>query len=247
MLFEGIINCHNDIYMVLFVLLALYFKKENKIDLAVISIALGALVKYIPIILLPYIIWEKGNLKKMIFYGIEFLVVFFGINFLFLGDISKILSVLGQTEKYANSFYLLLIVGKVKVDVGKVALAGKILFCIIFFIKVVLKINKETDSKTYMHLLLYFFLLVITNFRCWYLMLLFGLLPDLKEKQINEAIAITLIAESANYIVYYLGEGYIYGVPYFLITVITFVLYLLADKLSDKYLNKKNLSNVKGI
>ena len=38
-LFEGIINCHNDIYLVLFILLAIYLKKSEKKGLAVISIA----------------------------------------------------------------------------------------------------------------------------------------------------------------------------------------------------------------
>lgn len=39
-LFEGIMNCHNDIYLVTFILLAVYLKKKDKKGLAVVSIAL---------------------------------------------------------------------------------------------------------------------------------------------------------------------------------------------------------------
>ena len=40
MIFEGIINVHNDIYLILFSLLAIKLKKENQIGLAVLSIAI---------------------------------------------------------------------------------------------------------------------------------------------------------------------------------------------------------------
>lgn len=233
-IFEGLINCHNDIYMITFMLLAIYLKKKEKVGLAVLSIALGALVKYIPVIILPYIIWDKDNFKKMVMYGIEFLLIFFGINLLFLGDVSKILAALVQTNRYANSLYLTLIVSNVPVNVGKIALLGKILFCIIFFIQVVLKIKKETNVKTYVYLLLYFFLLIITNFRCWYLMILFGLLPDMKEKEINLTIAVTLIAEFVNFVVYYLGEGYIYGRIYFIFMMVDIFIYIILNKLIEK-------------
>ena len=241
-IFEGIINCHNDIYMVTFVLLALYLKKKNKIDLAVISIVLATLIKYIPVVLLPYIIWDKNNIKKMILYVVEFLALFFGINLLFLGDVSKILSVLDQTAKYANSLYLVLILLRTRLNVGKIALAGKALFCLIYFIKVVLKIKKETNVRTYIELLLWFFLLVITNFRCWYFILLFGLLPDMKSKDAYLTIATTIIVEFANYVIYYLGEGYIYGWIYFAMCVIPIVIYLLAEKAVEVYKEKKQLT-----
>ncbi len=241
-IFEGIINCHNDIYMVTFVLLALYLKKKNKIDLAVISIVLATLIKYIPVVLLPYIIWDKNNIKKMILYVVEFLALFFGINLLFLGDVSKILSVLDQTAKYANSLYLVLILLRTRLNVGKIALAGKALFCLIYFIKVVLKIKKETNVRTYIELLLWFFLLVITNFRCWYFILLFGLLPDMKSKDAYLTIATTIIVEFANYVIYYLGEGYIYGWIYFAMCVIPIVIYLLAEKAVEVYKEKKQIT-----
>lgn len=47
-LFEGIMNCHNDIYLVLFILLAIYLKKSEKKGLAVISIALRNINKICP-------------------------------------------------------------------------------------------------------------------------------------------------------------------------------------------------------
>ena len=77
-------------------------------------------------------------------------------------------------------------------------------------------------------ILVLFILLAITNFRTWYIMWLFGIFTQLETRDVNKVIALTLISEFSNYIVYYLGEGYIFGGYYFIMTVITFALYCVA-------------------
>ena len=120
-LYEGLINCHNDLFMVFFIISALFFKHEKKTGLAVMSLALGALIKYVPVLLLPYIIFgdkvrikefEKIRiwfvqkvlkkkdtsediklvpLKQVLLYVVEFISIFFGISILIMGNAKYIL------------------------------------------------------------------------------------------------------------------------------------------------------------
>ncbi len=231
MLFEGIINVHNDIFLILFSLLGIYLKKQNKIWLAVISIVLGSLIKYIPIILLPYII-NNEKMKNQLLYLAEFALVFIGLTFVETGNIASILNIVEQTEKYAYSMYLQLYINGVDFDELKViTLIGKIAFCIIYFIQIFVRRKKE--GKNYMWLMMLFILLVITNFRAWYIMWLFSIFTELEPKDINKVIVLTLIVEFANYIIYYLGEGFIYGGYYFTIVIFTFAIYCMAEKMHE--------------
>lgn len=241
-LFEGLMNCHNDIYLVLFMLLAMYFKKSKKKGLAMASIALGTLVKYVPVILLPYILFDanekiikddkKINFKyigKMLLYLLEFVIVFIAISALVTGDFSKIVSVLAQTKVYANSIYIQLLRMGTKWDViTKLAVIGKVLFCIIYAISVLISfIKRKKDAKEYMWLMIIFLGLVITNFRTWYIMWLFGIITELEEKDTIKVIALSLIGEISNYIIYYLGESWIYGGMYCVTVIVAFIIFVL--------------------
>ena len=92
-----------------------------------------------------------------------------------------------------------------------------------------------------MWLMMLFILLAITNFRTWYIMWLFGIFTELESKDINKVIALTLIAEFSNYIMYYLGEGYMFGGYYFIMVVATFALYCTAEKIYSIYTERKSL------
>ena len=241
MLFEGIINVHNDIYLILFSLLGIYLKKQNKIWLAVVSIVLGSLIKYIPILLFPYIVSDK-NMKEKIVYFRRFFILFVGLTFILTGSITSIFNVMDQTGKFANSLYLQLYLSGVKFEVlSKITLAGKIIFCLVYFWLIFIKRKKE--GKNYMWLLCLFILLAITNFRTWYIMWLFSIFTELETRDVNRVIALTLISEFSNYIVYYLGEGYIFGGYYFIMTVISFALYCVAEMIYVKYAEKRKLLN----
>lgn len=82
-LFEFLSNVHNDIFLVFFILLALYFIKNKKnVGMAVASIAVATGIKYLSILLLPFLLiyalreetW-KHKVIKTIQYGIEFIVL----------------------------------------------------------------------------------------------------------------------------------------------------------------------------
>lgn len=243
-LFEGIINCHNDIYLILFMLIAIYLKKRDKIGLATLSIAIGSMIKYTPMIILPYILIDK-KWKEKIKYLIGFALVFLIVNVLLTGDITKILSVLNQTGKYSNSLYLELILMNVPANIIQLSnLVGKIIFVIIFVIAVFNK--KCKNAQTYLYLLMLFLLLAITNFKAWYIMWLFGLITELNKKDVEKIIALSLIAEISNFIFYYMGESYGYGGIYFVLLILFYAIYILITNFVSnnkfKNINKKNIT-----
>ena len=90
-----------------------------------------------------------------------------------------------------------------------------------------------------MYLLMLFLLLAITNFRTWYLMWLFSIVTELDTKNVYKVIGLSLIAEFANFIIYYLGEAYIYGGYYFLTVAILFGLYIIMQMVIENNEIKK--------
>lgn len=114
-LLEAIANVHNDIFIVLFVLFAIYFLKEKKnILISVIFLALATAIKYVAVLLLPFfIIYFYKNKKpkekflKCIEYGLVFIIVF-AIPYLFyIKDLSVLNGIFAQQDKIAKGIYLL--------------------------------------------------------------------------------------------------------------------------------------------
>lgn len=171
----------------------------------------------------------------MLLYLIEFVAVFVGISAIVTGNFSKILSVLAQTKVYANSIYVQLLLMGTKWDIiTKLAIVGKVLFCVLYVILVLISfIKRKKDAKTYMWLMIIFLALVITNFRTWYIMWLFGIITELEEKDISKVIALSLIGEISNYIIYYLGESYVYGGTYCITVMFTFTVFIVIQKMMN--------------
>ena len=237
-LFEGIINCHNDIYIVFFTLLAFYLKDKQKTGLSVISITAGALIKYVPVLFLPYILQNKNWKKKILYLG-EFAMTFVLASYAILGNLKDIFSFLQQTGFYSNSIYVFtLLISESKIDI--IALVGKIIFVGIYIYKII-KIEKnknEEHESTYKNLLIIFLFLVITNFRAWYIMWLFALIPVLKDEGNKEIIVLSFAGEIANVIGYTLGESYIYSMFYFLIFAGIYLIYLTFKNVKQIYMKK---------
>lgn len=227
-IFEALINCHNDIYVVFFILLAIYLKKQKKIKLAVASIALGALIKYIPILLLPYIILDedikKIDIKKTALYILEAILIFFGISIVVIGNVQGVLTFMQQTEVLANSLYLVL--RGASLPVTLIHKVGMVAFIVIYIISIL----KSNQSKTYVTILTLFLLLVISNFRTWYIMWLFALIPVVDNKDKKYIITLSIVAEISNIIMYRFGESYIYGTYYFITLFSIMIIYALAQK-----------------
>src|SRR3989344_2351550 len=66
LLIEGVINSHNDIVLATFLLLPVYFLTFKKPLLSFVAIILGTLIKYIPLLNLPWLIRENFSKNKKI-------------------------------------------------------------------------------------------------------------------------------------------------------------------------------------
>ncbi len=217
------------------------------------------MIKYVPVILLPYIIIDsnekiienkKLNFKyigRMLLYVLEFAIVFIGVSTVVTGDFSRILTVLAQTKVFANSIYVQMLLMGIKWDIiTKCAVIGKVLFCVIYAVVVLIAfIKRKKDAKAYMWLMIIFLWLVITNFRTWYIMWLFGIITELEDKDISKVIALSLIGEISNYIIYYLGESWTYGGMYFITTIVAFAIFLLIQTIEGRIYGKNTFNRWK--
>lgn len=65
-LLESVANAHNDVVMSTFLLSTVYFLIYKKVSLSYISLFAGTLIKYIPILNLPFLIWLSLSRKKSV-------------------------------------------------------------------------------------------------------------------------------------------------------------------------------------
>ena len=228
-IFEGLINVHNDLVLLTTILGAIYFKKNNKLYLAVLSIALGTLIKYVPILLLPFILNKEKSKLNVAAYILETAAIYFIISYLVIGNVKDIFAFMVQTSVIANSLYLTLMMHNVP-NIGLISKIGKGIFIVVylaFVIKMLIdgykkkekeQLDYEKISNKYLMLLGLFIFLCITNFRAWYIIWLFGLLTEVSEDKQKIIIGVSFAVEIANFIIYTLGEGYIYGESYFYLT-----------------------------
>lgn len=69
-LFESIWNSHNDIQMGLAIILALYYCQEKRYNLSIVLLCLGALIKYLSLVLIPFVLIDAIKNRKIPFLGI---------------------------------------------------------------------------------------------------------------------------------------------------------------------------------
>ena len=106
-LIEGVANAHNDVVLVTFMLLPIYFLVVKKTGLSIIALLSGFLIKYIPIINLPWLIltaFAKLNTYSLIVLNLLTMTVFtyvyssFGITVPFVSG--------GSTQIQFQPWYL---------------------------------------------------------------------------------------------------------------------------------------------
>ncbi|PIS05064.1 MAG: hypothetical protein COT81_03140 [Candidatus Buchananbacteria bacterium CG10_big_fil_rev_8_21_14_0_10_42_9] len=86
-LVELMINGHNDIAMIFFVLLWLWYMQAKRFNIAFTFLWIGVLIKFIPIILLPlhfsYIFWVKNSAYKLYSKFWQHFLIVLGLTFIF--------------------------------------------------------------------------------------------------------------------------------------------------------------------
>lgn len=189
-LFETISNVHNDLYLVFFTILALYFfiKKKNLL-MTLIFLACATTIKYLTVLLVPLLLiyyYRNETLGKRILKCIKsgLLYTFFVmlIYMIYLRDIETIFYVFIQQEKYRESLLTILLLFSHKMrDPNIVTFAknfifiGYIVLYVVLIIKLLLTKNIKFGNimKKWNVLILMFILLYITNLCVWYFVWLF--------------------------------------------------------------------------
>ena len=183
-LIELLSNVHNDIYLILFLLLALYFlvRKKN-ILLTTVFLAFSMAIKFSTILIVPFILlycFRKESILKRIIYcilcGIFIMTIDILLYLPFYRDISIFTNMLVQGERYSQSIMAIL---KVKLKNSNIYEIINILklptFAIIYIIillKILFtdKINIKKIMNSYNVLMLIFIFLCLTNFQRWYIL-----------------------------------------------------------------------------
>ena len=254
-LIEGIACVHNDMFMVLFILIALYFllKKKN-LCISIIFLAMATAIKYFAIILLPFIIIyyfrEEKPLKRLgrcVQYGCLFLMVL-AISYLFYIQDAQVLSGLFiQQEKLAKSFYII-ITEYFREPTLSVSTVNQVLlgaFVIIYFFTCIILLNQKKiqfriEMKKANYFIMAFLFLLITNFQPWYIMWLFPLLMWQSADNIKWIPQIAIISEFANSIFLTYGEGWKNGTPFtFVFIVGSLGIWIVNQKLKQEERRKK--------
>ena len=259
-LIEGIAEVHNDIFVVLFILTAMYFLvKRKNLKVAVVFLALATAIKYFAILLLPFMILYYFRQEKpmqrfirCIQYGGLFLLVFVIPYLLYIQDMQVFDGLSTQQGRIAKSFYVIIMQyfqdPAISVDTVKNFLLG--IFVIIYFFTCITLLNKKTiclhhEMKKANYFIMAFLFLLITNFQIWYIMWLFPLLMWQKAEDIKLIVQISLIAEFANSVFLTYGEDWQNGTPFaFLMVtgVLVMVLYNTRTKKGGGHCGKISIS-----
>lgn len=211
-LFETISNVHNDLYIVFFTLLALYFliNKKNLV-VTLIFLACAACIKYITVLLVPIILiyyYRKENIGERVLKCIKsgLLFTFFVIllYLIYLRNFEMIFYVFIQQNKYRESIWAALYfwcynLGNleiVKILSRSVAIICLILY-IIFILKLLFKkdINFREIMKKWNIILLVFILGYISNLCVWYFVWLFATVAWQSAKNVRIVMYLPFIYE----------------------------------------------------
>lgn len=259
---EFIGNVHNDIIVVFFILLSLHYlidKKRILPSLVFLSVATG--IKYFTILLLPLVIlYYIKDVKKIgkrivkcIEYGIIFLVLYLLQYVMYYKDMTVLISMGDQTQRYCKSIYsglfsVAFINDKIKMllDWNKLRVeAHKIVFCIFVYLYIVFclkllikeKIDWNIEIKKY-NFILIVFLLSLSNFQQWYLIWLFGTLMWQDKKMLKSIVCISLISEIANSVYMFKIESWRYDYIFVMIIWGMFLIWTILEKNSSLFKGK---------
>lgn len=208
LLIEFLTNVHNDLYLVFFVLLGIYFlKKKNNIWAALLCLTCSILIKYVTVIIAPffalYYLRDKSKLKKLLWcmiYAIAVIAVILCAYMLFFDNLSDLFSILDtQQGRIKDSIYLVLMGLELNDWITPInAVCIVILaYCMILYITVAF-FKKERfsnymdDVKNLLYILIFG---VLTNLASWYLSWLFIPIFWLKAKNIRTILCLQFLYE----------------------------------------------------
>lgn len=198
-LLETLVNVHNDILLLFFCLLGIFFiKKSEKIIksrimselefiIGLIFFTLSASIKYVTFIILPFFIIYKIRNKRLIskfFYIMIYLIVFLVIYGLicipYLNNIRDFFGgIISQSGKLKDSIYMLIAFfsNNNRNIVSIFYSIGFFILGYIFIVKILMQLFRQNDYISMMEncyiVLLSLIFLGLTNLTSWYLIWLF--------------------------------------------------------------------------
>lgn len=246
-LFEMITNAHNDIYLIFFILLSLYFllKKKN-IILTVVFMAVATCIKYVSVLLVPFLVLyylRNKKIGKKIFYSflyaILFIIVMLLIYLIYAKDITMFFIMTMQQDKYRESILTIILDISSKMEIDFLSYA-KAIFTVIFafilinglvFMFVYKKVNFRNTIRKYNNLVTAFLFLIITNLCPWYTSWLTPTMFWLKGNQIKNILYLQFSYELVTLINFALfSESYKIGLLYLPIMLVLITIFNLLDK-----------------
>ena len=226
-LVEGIANVHNDMFVILFILIALYqlLKKKN-ITLSILSLAMATDIKYFALLLLPFIVIYfykdkkiKYRILKCIQYGTMFGIFMLIPYILYINDLQVFKGMSDQQGKIAKGLYLFIsqyftnpsnLVNIISKTMLYMFIIVYTYICTMLLIKPKIKFNIE--MKKFFYILLAFIFLLITNFQPWYLIWLSPFILWQKAKNMKLIIQMQLITLIANIVFLIYSEALKYHI-----------------------------------
>lgn len=252
-LLEFLSNVHNDIYLILFLFLALYFliRKKN-IFCTMLFLALSVSLKYSTALIVPFILiycYKEKIIPKRILYccisGLSIVGVVVLLYMPFFRDFTIFTNMLVQGTKYSQSIMLLLY-KTVTIDFVKnlapIIIPLYIYFYILFVGEMLFskKVTLTKIFRKYNFVMLMFIFLVITNFQTWYVL---WVLPTIiwQTKNVRKFIMYLTILAIIPSIGYFIvgGNPYTLGITYSLnMLAISGTLVLVEKPIKNKKLLK---------
>ena len=233
-LFEALSNVHNDIFIVLFILLAIYFTiRKKNLFIAVAFVALATAIKYLAILILPFIILyyvRKKDVKQRIGYciicGIEYIAIIALFYIFYMRDLSVFAGLFMQQGKYNRSIFYILyeylgegVAQKLQIVCLGVFTIFYAYVCIKLLLQKEMRFNKVI--RKYNVILLIFTFILITNFNPWYIMWLYPTMFWLKSKSQTTILALSYSSEIANFASFALwSEEAWLGIPYLVVMLV---------------------------
>lgn len=181
-LFQYIANGHNDIFILFFMLLAIYYLKEkHNLYKCVFFLTLASGIKFITILFLPFLVLyscQKETFSKRILIcinsGIIFILIFLLCFIPFASDYTVFYKFLLQREIYSCSIYSIFrsFLGAEMTTIIKdvyfiLFFIGFIITCFYFLFKK--EISWSLTRNTCLIIGLIFMLIVLTNLKPWYI------------------------------------------------------------------------------
>ena len=242
-LFEALTDVQNDLYIVLFVLLAIYFAVRKKnLFLAVLSISIGTLVKYVAILALPFIVLyllKEKTIKQKFIYGfmslLEFFAIIIGCYLICFGNLEALANPWIQQSKYNSSLmYVIYALSNKNMEllniIEKVILALFVIAYVAVVFKLIFKPDKTFSKimRKYYIFIVLFTLVIMTNFNRWYLLWLFPTIFLIRGKQVKLLLYFSYATLASIFFTFYILEieqmGNLYITLFMLITLILVVI-----------------------